>query len=196
MVGYIVICLAGLGTGYACDKVNVPMWGLGCATLAIGWFLFARKWEFFRRADVVVGKVRETTYVRMIRNVAGNYHRETISFMYEGKTHSVTSKSHWAEPVVGQKRLIGIEPQNPERVKVCELNTPITSTLFIGLVMQFGALSCCWKGASYIFVFGVPIGWVVLCYIDEKWGSISRRIYIEKSKWPKIRKSPRRKKQP
>ena len=191
MVGYIVICLAGLGTGYACDKVNVPMWGLGCVTFAVGWFLFARKWEFFRRADVVVGKVRDVHWRGRGRS------RETVSFMYEGKTHSVISTSLFAEPVVGQKRLVGIDPQNPEQAEVCKLDARLALVFLIGLFTLFGALCCCWNYVLYIpIVYGGPIGWAVLCYIDEKWGSISRRIYIEKSKWPQIRKSPRRKKQP
>lgn len=92
-------------------------WLFGCVIFGIGWFSYARYYEFFRRAIIIPGKV--TSYDTRRRSKGRTYYLEIVSYTFDEISSTVTDTvSRYEEPKMGTVREVGVDPQNFRRARV------------------------------------------------------------------------------
>ena len=92
-------------------------WLVGCVFFGIGWFKFVGRYEFFRQAIIVQGKV--IAYAGSIfRKYSGGY-TEMVSYNFDGQRRTVRADMPSPlKPKIDSERKVGIDPQDMQKVRV------------------------------------------------------------------------------
>ena len=117
---------------------------VGIVVFAIGFVLMRRDSNFFKTAIKVEGEVTayksKQIYNREMRCYEKVYY-PIISFTFDGEPREVTDTAYSSyTPLIGQRRQLGINPQNIQDVRVYSFEDELWNCIFMiaGLLFIFG----------------------------------------------------------